>query len=120
MARNIPLQVYLISAHEHESYFAFDIWHNNTTEIIPDVITGDMHCINRMNFFFMHCFNGKLYPRFTSLEDQRAHLLTGYDLSNYEDFLVKPSGQITDKNIENNWRKIQQIGVVAANPRNFR
>ena len=120
LARNIPLQVYLISAHEHESYFAFDIWHNNTTEIIPDVITGDMHCINRMNFFFMHCFNGKLYPRFTSLEDQRAHLLTGYDLSNYEDFLVKPSGQITDKNIENNWRKIQQIGVVAANPRNFR
>ena len=28
----------------------FDIWYRNTSEIVPSVITGDMHSINKANF----------------------------------------------------------------------
>lgn len=44
---HIPLQSDLIGAHDHESYYAFDIWYNNTSSITPNVLTGDMHVINQ-------------------------------------------------------------------------
>ncbi|SPX62074.1 Transposase Tn3 family protein [Legionella feeleii] len=47
LVNHIPLQTELIGAHEHESYFAFDIWYNNTSSIMPSSITGDMHIINK-------------------------------------------------------------------------
>ncbi len=45
LVNHIPLQTELIGAYEHESYFAFDIWYNNTSSIIPEAISGDMHII---------------------------------------------------------------------------
>ena len=38
-ANHIPIQCELIGSHEHESYYVFDIWYNNTSDIQPDVIT---------------------------------------------------------------------------------
>lgn len=109
LANHIPLQVELIGANEHESYFVFDIWHNNTSNIMPDVITGDMHCINKANFGIMDWFDGKLYPRFTNLQDQRKHLHTGFDTSQYKDWLIKPAGQINWQLIESEWPNLQRI-----------
>jgi TnpA family transposase len=109
LANHIPLQVELIGAHEHESYFVFDIWHNNTSEVVPDVITGDMHCINKANFALMHWFGGKLFPRFTDIEAQRNHLYTGCDLSEYKDCLIQPIGQINRQLIEDEWPNLQRI-----------
>jgi TnpA family transposase len=114
LANHIPLQVYLIGAHQHESNFAFDIWYNNTTDIVPDALTGDMHCMNRINFILMHCFDGKLYPRFTNIEDQRRHLYCGYDSSEYKDFIIKPVGQLTGESIIEAWLELQQIIVTLA------
>ena len=62
LVNHIPLQTELIGAHEHESYFAFDIWYNNTSSIMPDAITGDMHLINKANFALMDWFGGKIMP----------------------------------------------------------
>lgn len=53
LVNHIPLQTELIGAHEHESYFAFDICYNNTSSIMPTAITGDMHLINKANFAMM-------------------------------------------------------------------
>ena len=60
LSNHIPLQTELIGAHEHESYFVFDIWYNNTAEVVSDVVTGDMHCINKGNFVIIDWFGGKL------------------------------------------------------------
>jgi hypothetical protein len=30
-----------IGAHEHESYYAFDICYNNTSDVTPTTITGE-------------------------------------------------------------------------------
>jgi hypothetical protein len=47
LANHIALQTELIGAHEHESHFLFDICYNNTSNIMPTSITGDMHSINK-------------------------------------------------------------------------
>ena len=109
LANHIPLQVELIGANEHESYFVFDIWYNNTSNITPDIITGDMHCINKANFATMHWFNGKLYPRFTDIQAQRKHLYATGTMTEYDKYLIKPSGQIDRQIIENQWGNLQRI-----------
>ena len=109
LANHVPLQVELIGAHEHESYFVFDIWHNNTSEVVPDIITGDMHCINKANFVLMHWFGGKLFPRFTDIEAQRKHLYTGNELLEYKDYLIQPIGKLVRQLIEVEWQNLQRI-----------
>ena len=102
-ANHIPLQTELIGANEHESYFVFDIWHNNTTELSPEIITGDMHSINKANFAIMHWFGGKLYPRFTDVEVQRKHLYCYQDRPEYKKYLIQPVGEIDRQLIESEW-----------------
>ena len=109
LVNHIPLQTELIGAHEHESYFAFDIWYNNTSSIIPTAITGDMHLINKANFAVMDWFGGKLCPRFTNLQAQLKHLYCSDDLSEYEDWLIKPVDKIDRQLIEDEWPNIEPI-----------
>ncbi|MBA8667714.1 Tn3 family transposase [Holosporaceae bacterium 'Namur'] len=109
LANHVPLQTELIGANEHESYFVFDIWHNNTTEISPDIITGDMHSINRANFAIMHWFGGKLYPRFTNVETQLKHLYCGANHQEYQKYLIQPIGEIDRQLIESEWSNQQRI-----------
>ena len=109
LSNHVPLQTELIGANEHESYFAFDIWHNNTAEISPDIITGDMHSINRANFAIMHWFGGKLYPRFTNVELQRKHLYSGANHPEYQKYLIQPVGVIDRQLIESEWFNQQRI-----------
>jgi len=109
LVNHIPLQTELIGAHEHESYFAFDIWYNNTSSIMPEAITGDMHLINKANFAVMDWFGGKLCPRFTNLQAQLKHLYCDDDLSLYADWLIKPVDKINRQLIEDEWPNIESI-----------
>jgi len=94
LANHVPLETELIGAHEHESHYVFDICYHNATDIVPTVITGDMHSINKANFGVMHWFGRKFAPRFTSVQAQLGHLYCGNDIAEYASFLLQPAGQI--------------------------
>jgi TnpA family transposase len=94
LCNNIPLQTDMIGAHDPESYFVFDIYYNNTSEISPTVITGDMHALNKINFALMYCFGPRLEIRFTDLQAQLKNLYSGYECSQYQNYLIKPVDQI--------------------------
>jgi hypothetical protein len=47
LCNHVPLQSWLIGAHEFEAHYVFDIWYRNTSDIVPTTITGDMHSINK-------------------------------------------------------------------------
>jgi TnpA family transposase len=114
LVNHIPLQCELIGAHQHESYYVFDIYYNNTTDIIPEAITGDMHSINKANFIILHWFNTDFRPRFTDLKKQLAHLYCGDEIENYQDYWIKPVGQIDRGLIIEEWEKIKQIILTLA------
>jgi TnpA family transposase len=109
LANHVPLQTELIGANEHESYYVFDIWYNNSSEISPDIVTGDMHSINRANFAIMHWFGGKLYPRFTNIETQCKHLYCYPNHPKHKQYLVQPVGEIKRQLIESEWPNLQRI-----------
>lgn len=115
LVNHIPLQTELIGAHEHESYYVFDIFYNNTTDIVPTAITGDMHSVNKANFITLHWFNSDFRPRFTNLETQLNHLYSGDEISNYKDYCIKPIGEIDCSLIVEEWDpKIKQIILTLA------
>jgi len=109
LANHVPLQSDIIGAHEHEGHYAFDIWYNNTCNIIPNIITGDMHILNKCNFFIFYCFGSQLKSRFTTLQIQLKHLYCGDHLDHYEDCLIKPVGVINSKLIMEEKLNIDRI-----------
>jgi TnpA family transposase len=94
LANHVALQTELLGANQHESYWVFDICYNNTSDIVPTTITGDMHSINMANFAILYWFGMNLAPRFTNLQAQLKHLYCGHGQEGYSDFLIQPVGQI--------------------------
>ena len=94
LCNHVPLNGYLIGAHEYEAHHVFDIWYRNTSDIVPTAITGDMHSVNKANFAILSWFGSRFEPRFTDLEDQLNELYCADDPAQYEKFLIRPVDQI--------------------------
>ncbi len=109
LCNHVPLQGWLIGAHEYEAHHVFDIWYRNTSEIVPTVITGDMHSINKANFAILHWFGLRFEPRFTDLKKQLKELHCADDQSLYEKCLIHPVGQIDLQAIADEKSNIDQI-----------
>ena len=113
LANNVPFNCYLIGSHEHESHHVFDIWYNNTSDIMPQVITGDMHSINKANFALLHWLGRQFKPRFTSLNTQLSNIY-GSQNTDYKNYFLKPAGLIDSQVIIEQKGKIDQIVATLA------
>ncbi len=109
LCNHVPLQGWLIGAHEFEGHHVFDVCYHNTSEITPTVITGDMHSINKANFAILHWFGLRFEPRFTDLQKQVNHLHCTGDLERYEKYLIRPVGDIDLQAIVDEKANIDQI-----------
>jgi hypothetical protein len=76
---------------------------------VPDAITGDMHSVNKANFAILHWFGGRFAPRFTDLDEQLSELYCAEDAGLYQDFLVRPAGQIDVQAILDEQANIDRI-----------
>jgi len=109
LANNIPFNSYIMGSNEYEGYYVFDIWYNNTTNIEPQVITGDMHSLTKCNFAILHCFGIQYKPRFTSLNTELKNIYCGKNIETYSKYLLAPIKQINVDDIVDNEEKINQI-----------
>jgi hypothetical protein len=109
LCNHIPLNGYLIGAHEYEAHHVFDIWYRNTSDIMPTAITGDMHSVNKANFVILYWYGLRFEPRFTNLNDQLQELYCADDPALYDDFLIKPVGQIDIEAIAKEKTNIDRI-----------
>ena len=109
LCNHVPLQSWLIGAHEFEAHYVFDIWYRNTYDIVPTTITGDMHSINKANFAILYCFGPRFEPRFTDLDAQLKSLCCADDLALYEKCLIRPVAQIDRPAIEDEKSNIDRI-----------
>jgi len=110
IANHAAINAQVIGANEHESHFIFDLLMNNSSDIIPDVLSTDTHGVNHINFALLDLFGYKFAPRYAKIskvlnemfhvsEDKNQHV----QLS-----LKKP---IKDKVIIKHWDTIQRIAV---------
>lgn len=99
----------LIGAHDHESYFAFDLWYGNSSLIQPSVLTGDMHSINKANFAIFHFFGGDFRPRLANLKKELSNVCGVNESSFYDSFLTKTSKFINTQLILDEKENIDRI-----------
>jgi len=109
LCNHVPLNGWLMGANEYEAHHVFDIWYRNTSDIVPTIITGDMHSINKANFAILHWFGLSFEPRFTDLKKQVKGLYCADDPSLYNNCLIQPSGRIDTQIIINEKDNISQI-----------
>ena len=114
LCNHVPLNGYLIGAHDYEGHHMFDIWYRNTSNIVPTAITGDMHSVNKANFAILHWYGLRFEPRFADLEDQLQELHCAEDPALYEKCLVRPVGQIDRQLIVSEKPNINQIVATLA------
>ena len=109
LANNLPLQTQIIGAHEHESYYMYDILKKNFSGIIPDAISGDMHSINKANFAILSWFGYNFTPRFSDIHLQAKRIYCSKKLSRYKRYLIKPAGQINKQAIIDGWPQCKRL-----------
>src|ERR1019366_7223410 len=94
LCNHVPLQGWLVGAHEFEAHHVFDIWYRNTSDIVPNAITGDMHSVNKANFAILNWFGPRFEPRFTDLEAELDEIFCADDPAQYKQFLLRPAGRV--------------------------
>ena len=114
LCNHVPLQGWLIGAHEFEAHHVFDLWYRNTSEIVPTAITGDMHSVNKANFAVLHWFGRRFEPRFTDLKAQFKQLYCVGDPARYDKALIRPVGVIDTQVIVDEKNHLDQIVATLA------
>jgi TnpA family transposase len=110
VANHIPVNAKIIGAHEHESYFIYDLLANNTSEVNPNKLSTDTHGTNQVNHAILDIFGYQFAPRYKHL-DSKTKLYGFHDPSHYQHCVVKPIRKIKKKLITDEWDNIQRIMV---------
>jgi TnpA family transposase len=103
IANNIPVNARIIGAHEHESYFAYDLVFNNTSDVDPHIVSTDDHGINQVNHMILDVFGYQFSPRYVNFNSDTKDIYGFHDPSFYKDCIVKPSRKINKLLIIQEW-----------------
>jgi len=109
-AHHMGINNRIIGSNEHESHYLFDLLMNNSTEIIPDVVSTDTHGVNHVNFALLDLFGYQFAPRYAKIGtviEKMFNVTTDKD-DRVQLSLKKP---INTKRIMEHWDTIQRIAV---------
>jgi len=112
-AHHMGINNRIIGSNEHESHYLFDLLMNNSTEIIPDIVSTDTHGVNHVNFALLDLFGYQFAPRYAKVGtviEKMFNITTDKD-DRIQLSLKKP---INTKRIMEHWDTIQRIAVSLA------
>lgn len=109
LSNHIPLSTEIISPNLHESYFLFDIIKNMTADVPLDVVSGDSHVINPVNFFLMRYLPVQFAPHLVHINNKIKNLTAFAHQSTFRDYLLKPHHRVDTECILNEESNIQWI-----------
>jgi TnpA family transposase len=116
VASNIPLDARMVSAHDAESQWVFDLLYNNPTDIRPAIHSTDTHGTNHVNFALLKVFGVEFAPRYADLRAKIATgLYGGQHPSQYgADALLRPVRKLNLDLISREWDNLLRIFVSLA------
>jgi TnpA family transposase len=101
----------IISSHDHEGHFAYDLVFNNTSEVNPNRISTDRHGDNRINHALLDVYGYEFAPRYNNLTSETNKLYGFGDLKSYGQDIVRPSKKAKEKLIIDEWDNCLRIFV---------
>ena len=110
IANHAAINARVIGANEHESHYIFDLLMNNSSEIIPDVLSTDTHGVNHVNFALLDLFGYSFAPRYAQVGRVINEM---FDVKEDEDqrIQLQLKKAINTKRIMLHWDTIQRIAV---------
>lgn len=109
MANHVPINARLIGCNEHESHFAFDLIYSNKSNIPVDMLTGDNHTVNQINFIALDVIDTEFIPSIKNIREASYSLYCMRDPELYNDGLITPKGKINRSLIESQEREITRV-----------
>lgn len=111
VANHVPINAKVIGANEHESASLFDIIHNNTSDIDPEIHSTDTHGTNQVNFAILHLFGYQFAPRYKDIYHKLNDSLYGFKHPSLypNDWIIKPIRKTINDLIVDEWENVQRI-----------
>lgn len=116
VANHVPLHAELISAHDHESQWVFDLLYNNPTDIRPSIHSTDTHGTNQVNFALLKVFGLSFAPRYANIQEKVRTSLYGFQHPQRygDDALFRPVRKLNTALIIEQWDELLRIFVSLA------
>ncbi len=116
VANHVPLHAEMISAHDHESQWVFDLLYNNPTEIQPSIHSTDTHGTNQINFALLKGFGFSFAPRYANIQEKMRTALYGFQHPKHygAEALFRPVRKLNTALIISQWDAILRIFVSLA------
>ena len=97
----------VISPNEHESHHLYGVVYDSIID--ADWYCGDTHSINQLQFILLHLHSKKFTPHLKKIRDKAHGIITFQDPKIYEKDLIKPTKQLNQEMIEEDWDSLQHI-----------
>jgi hypothetical protein len=106
----------LISAHDHESQWVFDLPYNDPTDIQPSIHSTDTHGTNQVNFALLKVFGYTFAPRYANIQEKVRTALYGFQHPQHygSDALFRSVRKLNTALIFEQWDELQRIFVSLA------
>lgn len=110
IANHASINARVIGANEHESHYIFDLLMNNTSEIIPDVLSTDTHGVNHINFALLDLFGYLFAPRYAQVGNVINEMFEVTE-DQHQRVQLRLKKSINAPRMMQHWDTIQRISV---------
>lgn len=108
IANHVAVNAKTIGLNEYEGYSLFDMIYGNKTDVDIDLVTGDNHSMNQLNFIALDAVDVEYVPSIKNVRDAANNLYLPKLPENYTGIL-KPKGIIKDERIRSQERGIIRV-----------
>ncbi len=97
-----------IGLNEYEGHYLYDMIYNNKTDIEINMVTGDNHSLNKLNFVALDSIDVDYVPSIKNIRTAADDLYSVKTTDNYTGYII-PNGQINVNRIKSQKRGILRI-----------
>ena len=109
IANHVPINCLLIGANMHESHYLFDLFYNNTSLIMPDMLATDTEGSNQLNFLLLNVLDKVFVPRYRNLSAKTESIISFSNPKQFKDYLIRPRHAFNEKLVLDEEENIQHI-----------
>lgn len=108
MANSVAVNAKNIGLNEYEGHSLYDVIHGNKTDINIDMVTGDNHSLNKLNFVILDSIDVDYVPSIKDIKEAAKNLYSASP-SEQSTGIISPKGTINKELIKSKKRGILRV-----------
>lgn len=108
VANFVAINAKNIGLNEYEGHFLYDMIYGNKTDVNIDMITGDNHSLNKLNFIALDSINVEYVPSIRNIREAANDLYSAKAVNSYSG-LLQPKACIIKERVKSQKRGILRV-----------